>query len=264
VKVVRLSRNTEGRDFVVGDIHGTYSVVAMALQAVKFDWTKDRLFSVGDLVDRGPESPRALSFIKHERIHPIRGNHEDMFLEAYENGIPDEDVLRFWTSRNGMSWWMDLTQQQRMPLVEAFRSLPLVIEVETERGLVGMVHGEVPIGMNWESFKEAIKEGHPAVTKSALWGRSRITHGNNTGVRGIDRVFCGHTIVDGPTRLGNIYFIDSGSFVGVKSGDPAEGRLTMANLLSKTAIFDSRSRVEFHDIRNMPDETGKPFGQYAL
>lgn len=54
--------NTLGRDFAVGDIHGMYSLLEQKLAAVNFNPQKDRLFSVGDLVNRGPESSRVMSF----------------------------------------------------------------------------------------------------------------------------------------------------------------------------------------------------------
>lgn len=263
MRVVRHPMNTAGRDFVIGDVHGTYAVVAAALNAVRFDWSVDRLFSVGDLVDRGPESRRAGAFIANPRISPNLGNHEQMFLEMYEDGDnPDEDAVRFWTRRNGMSWWMDVPQDERLALIAAFRSLPIVQEIETERGLVGLVHAEVPIGMDWQTFTAAIVAGDKQVTQSALWGRTRIEHGDDSGVRGIDRLFCGHTIVDTPTRLGNIYYIDSGSFVGVATGGE-EGRLTIATLVSATATFSVPASGEFFDVRDDPADAGRAFSAYA-
>ena len=48
--------NLEGRDFVVGDIHGEYDQFMKELEKVNFDKNIDRVFSVGDLVDRGKDS----------------------------------------------------------------------------------------------------------------------------------------------------------------------------------------------------------------
>lgn len=263
MRVMRHPINETGRDLVVGDIHATFSVVAAALQVARFDWKGDRLFSVGDLVDRGPEPKRALAFLRNPRIHAIRGNHEDMFLDCYQDSIPDEDALRYWTRHNGMSWWMDLTHEERMEFIEAFRKLPIVMEIETERGIVGLVHGEVPHGMDWNTFVRRIEDGDHHVTKTALWGRSRIEHGDDSGVVGVDRLFCGHTIVNAPTRLGNVYYIDSGSFVGVRDNDAQNGRLTIADLCSRTGVFQNPASGEFFDIRTEKAPEGQPFGRYA-
>jgi len=52
-------RNNEGRDFVIGDLHGCYDELKDKLLDVNFNEEVDRVFSVGDLVDRGPESLNA-------------------------------------------------------------------------------------------------------------------------------------------------------------------------------------------------------------
>ena len=51
----RLERNDLGRDLVVGDIHGPFAMLSRALAALDVG-EHDRVFSLGDLVDRGPDS----------------------------------------------------------------------------------------------------------------------------------------------------------------------------------------------------------------
>lgn len=46
--------NHAGRDFVVVDLHGCLDQLEALLKAIGFDPARDRLFSVGNLVDRGP------------------------------------------------------------------------------------------------------------------------------------------------------------------------------------------------------------------
>ena len=48
----RMIANLRGRDLAVGDIHGHFQRLQQCLDAVGFDPAVDRLFSVGDLVDR--------------------------------------------------------------------------------------------------------------------------------------------------------------------------------------------------------------------
>ena len=80
--------NRGGRDFVAGDIHGHFGTVEQALDALAFDPSQDRLFSVGDLVDRGPRSADALEWVRAGRIHAVRGNHELLLVNtlALEGG----------------------------------------------------------------------------------------------------------------------------------------------------------------------------------
>ena len=59
--------------------------------------------------------------------------------------------MDFFIDRYSMEWIRNVEQEQIDLMLEIFARLPLVIEVPTERGMVGMVHGEVPIGMAWGS-----------------------------------------------------------------------------------------------------------------
>ena len=46
--------NKIGKDYVVGDIHGMFKALYKNLESMNFNFKTDRLFSVGDLCDRGP------------------------------------------------------------------------------------------------------------------------------------------------------------------------------------------------------------------
>lgn len=92
---MRVPRNAEGRDFVVGDIHGAFDLVLEGMRRVQFDRQRDRLFCVGDLVDRGPQSARAARFLKQPYVHAVSGNHEFKLLDLYAGGHPDWHELRW-------------------------------------------------------------------------------------------------------------------------------------------------------------------------
>lgn len=77
-RVQRFHLNATGRDFAVGDIHGHFGRLDAALAAAKFSPDHDRLFAVGDLVDRGPESADVLAWLERPWFHAICGNHDLM------------------------------------------------------------------------------------------------------------------------------------------------------------------------------------------
>lgn len=266
-RIARYARNEAGRDFVVSDIHGCFDLVIEAMRKVGFDRTADRLFSVGDTIDRGPDSARARAFLECDFVYAVRGNHEDMFLEIYEEGAPSQRDLAIMLStrtalRNGMDWWLGLDEPAQIALIERFRSLPIAIEVETPRGSVGLVHAEVPAGMDWDTFLRKVDSGCPATIKSALWGRDRIGSGDQSGVRGIDRLFCGHTPIPGPARAGNVYYLDTGAVFGLLKDDPGRGRLTMAGLTECSRLMSAAPPNARIDVRNqMVPEA--PFGKYS-
>ncbi len=68
--------------YIIGDIQGCYYELQDLLTEINFDANKDRLGFVGDLVNRGPESLKALRFIKSLKDPIIiLGNH-DVYLLA--------------------------------------------------------------------------------------------------------------------------------------------------------------------------------------
>ena len=87
----RFDTNTIGRDFAVGDIHGCFSALQKALDTIGFDPASDRLFSVGDLVDRGPESHLVLAWLDQPWFYAIFGNH-DLMAWSRALGLPFHEV----------------------------------------------------------------------------------------------------------------------------------------------------------------------------
>lgn len=236
--VLRFAENRRGRDFVVGDIHGAFEQVHQALQAVAFNREVDRLFCAGDLVNRGPVPERVAKFLKQPYVHAVRGNHEEMILDLYAQGVPSEIELIFRVREApvDLGWWLRIKPEDRLEIVELFRRLPVAIEIETRRGLVGIVHADVPQGFSWQRFTRALEgegsESHRrAVRLHACWSRERHQRRDHTGVPGIGRVFVGHTPKRArPLRLGNVHYIDGGLVYGVVAQDPTAGRLVIADI----------------------------------
>lgn len=190
-RVMRLGRNEGARDFVVGDIHGAFDLVIDAMRAVCFDPEADRLLSVGDLIDRGPGSHRCAACLAKPYVYAVRGNHEDMLIELYAEGAPAPAVLQIAARYNGLDWWLDVKEEQRQTILDAIRKLPLAIGLETTRGTVGLIHADVPRGMRWGEFLDALEAGHSEVIKTCLWGRDRILAADDAGVQGWDGFLSG-------------------------------------------------------------------------
>lgn len=205
--IKRFSLNQLGRDFVSGDIHGEFHLLEAELERLKFDPARDRLFCVGDLVDRGKNSLAALEWLAKPWFHTCRGNH-DNFVHSAPGNV---DELSWWVAVNGGDWWLEVDEATQWRFMETFAELPMLLEVETEQGLVGIVHADVPCNMSWAQFARRIENGDQAVFEYALWSRGRAQEVCTTPVEGVYRVYCGHTVFDVPKQVANVYFIDTGA-----------------------------------------------------
>ncbi len=70
------------KTLIVGDIHGCWDEFQALLDEAALS-ADDSIISIGDLVDRGPQSPRVLDFFRETpRARAIMGNHERKHVRA--------------------------------------------------------------------------------------------------------------------------------------------------------------------------------------
>ncbi|WP_236645368.1 metallophosphoesterase [Aidingimonas lacisalsi] len=207
-------KNMQGRDFVVSDIHGQYGTLMDELGRVDFDGERDRLFSVGDLIDRGAESYRCLSLLFEPWFFAVRGNHEMLAYQAlHEKGGPD---YYLWLENGGTWVFQEDPSAVKQVLERAMQHLPYAREVPIGKWRVGIVHAEAP--SDWSD----VSSPDEALQQRMVWGRSRIERRDTRPITGIDTVVVGHTIVRQPVWLGNVLYIDTGAFL--------TGKLTLLSL----------------------------------
>lgn len=216
--------NTSGRDFAVGDIHGQFTALEQDLAAVGFDPRRDRLFSVGDLVDRGPESERALEWLDYPWFHAVMGNHEDFVCRH-------EAIGRVLHVLNGGEWFWRLEEADRQRYVQRFRKLPLALEVAAGNGRVGIVHAECPVS-HWDDLPAVMED--EGAREYLLSSRRRVELADSSWVNGITAVVVGHNVVGRqPLQLGNVVHIDTGGWT-------RGGGFTLLDLDSLVKQFDKR------------------------
>nr|WP_257788710.1 metallophosphoesterase [Rhizobium etli] len=95
--------------YAIGDVHGMASLLELLLATIDDDAhrcdAKPRVVFLGDIVDRGPDSRRAMEIVhatlqEREGSHFILGNHDYLFREALNNHLGDP-ALDHWLSGMG-------------------------------------------------------------------------------------------------------------------------------------------------------------------
>jgi bis(5'-nucleosyl)-tetraphosphatase (symmetrical) len=114
--------------YAIGDIQGCHAELTRLLDHLGFSPSRDRLWLVGDLVNRGPDSLAVLRFVKElgERATTVLGNH-DLHLVMQSEGhgkVSREDTLA-----------EVLAAPDRDELIAWLRGLPL-FHVEDEYAMV--------------------------------------------------------------------------------------------------------------------------------
>ncbi len=115
--------------YVIGDLQGCFEPLQRLLAHIRFDPSRDRLWFVGDLVNRGPASLATLRFVRDlgDRAVVTLGNHDLHLLvvaEGFAKRHPDDTLGEI------------LAAPDRDELVDWLRTRPLM-HVE---GDVAMVH----------------------------------------------------------------------------------------------------------------------------
>jgi bis(5'-nucleosyl)-tetraphosphatase (symmetrical) len=101
--------------FAIGDLQGCYAEFMQLLELIQFDRRKDKLWLVGDIVNRGPASLSVLRYVKalDETAVMVLGNHDLHLLTVAEGcgkinrndtlddilAAPDREELLCWLRR---------------------------------------------------------------------------------------------------------------------------------------------------------------------
>jgi len=250
--IQKLPANTLGKDYVVGDLHGCFSLLERLLVEVRFDKGLDRLFSVGDLIDRGPESLRCLQLLAEPWFYAVQSNHENMmlnfFLPYLVSGKLDrlEDVTGTGFLNYGGDWVEHYYQPDQHCMSAEFNrglamilEMPLLYVVGEGKNRFHVIHAEL-VRSDYKSSKQVVWLDNdldrwfaeqtipPDVEDRLYWSRtlmlSRSAALDNAKIQhGLSATFCGHTYAARPRQVLSHLCLDTGAFVSFKSYDEGDG-----------------------------------------
>lgn len=228
VQVLDLSHKRH--TYAVGDIQGSFDLLEEKLEALGFDKEQDALIAVGDLIDRGGQSFKALQYLRKDWFYAVKGNHEDFaVLGAFDSYYANQH------KKNGGEWFYRLDEDSRYIYASEFEKLPVALELHLNGRKYGFTHADV-LGNDWNAFTAQLRAYPESIAHKgsvlfhALWSRSRardwftgFDESNHSPILGVDEVYVGHTPFDEALSVHNINYIDtkayeSGKFTIVQVG----------------------------------------------
>ncbi|MBW4623121.1 MAG: serine/threonine protein phosphatase [Cyanosarcina radialis HA8281-LM2] len=127
------------RCIAIGDVHGHYDGLMTLLETIA-PTSEDRVYFLGDLIDRGPESARVVKFVKESPYTCLLGNHEQMLLDTIGDGEISGAALQGWLYSGGDATLESYGDEGIPPEdIEWFASLPLYLDL----GNIWLVHAGV-------------------------------------------------------------------------------------------------------------------------
>lgn len=272
-RFTRLSANTRGRDIIIGDLHGCLPLLYQRLDELKFDSSVDRVLSVGDLVDRGPNSLGALSLLREKWFHSVISNHESMML-TYFGKRPSLLTRPYDFVANGGHWVESIDRESSQysdlqSLLDLVLDLPMALVVHGGDGIApyNVVHGDLR-RLNYSQFE--LEQGYPIdldVVEDVTWSRSiRSAKGfrkdeplytpdtpvlisDDAVCRSLNLTYVGHTVlVKMALHMSHVY-LDRGAFLSLK--DPAKYKLQAVEHDRFCRFLDS-SGVPVKDFGSQP------------
>ena len=193
----------------MGDVHDCFRTLDRALAELRFDPVSDRLFGVGDLVDRGPHSAQALVWLESHFEAVVMGNHERPLLCWFDphrrpSSVHRPDWLRC----------VPRTRHRRWRWRAVLARMPITVTIETTYGAVGLVHADVP-HPDRTVATAMLEAGAPGHVDTALLGldasEDEVRRHRSRPVAGLRALMHGHFVVDEMERLANRWNIDTGA-----------------------------------------------------
>lgn len=219
--ILKLPLDLTKRHFIVGDIHGRYESFLNLLASADYDPDTDIIYTVGDMIDRGPKSYEVLKFFQEmENAYAIKGNHEYMVETPHEwravwlNNGGDKCLQSLAANGVNESW-----------LVTYISFLPWVIEVgdDGDEFAFRVLHADLPPEWSDDDLRlviTAAEDSENAALQHIIWGRRTITTALRAGTElkphnlefHPDRKrknFLGHTPTRKPVKVGDMLFVDT-------------------------------------------------------
>jgi len=161
--------------YAIGDVQGCYEPLQRLIKHIRFDPCADRLWFVGDLINRGPDSLTVLRYIKQlgNRAVVVLGNH-DLFLLSVAEGIVTlrpEDTLQTILAAEDRDDLLAWVRQQRLLYREdTFALVHAGLLPQWSISEAETLAREVEVGLQGPCYRDILRALYPS--KHLQWSSS--------------------------------------------------------------------------------------------
>ena len=202
--------------FVIGDIHNRIEALKQVLQSSNFDYEKDLLISLGDVIDGGYNAYEVVEeLLKIKNLKLIIGNHDKWFMNNISSGWSGSIWLNQ-GGKNTLNSYKKANPDGMIPVThqEFFNNGSYYHILDNMLFVHGGFDTRLPI------------EENNIIT--LLWDRSLIEkHWNGRKERTFDKIFVGHTTTQ---MYGKVEPQFIGKLVMMDTGAGWNGKLTIMNI----------------------------------
>lgn len=226
------------RVYAVGDVHGRADLFGPLMESIEAEIAQAeaqgidaQIILLGDLVDRGSDSAGVIEmarrWTKQRNVRVLCGNHEEMFLKAFD----DKEMLKHFLRHGGretlMSYGVERKTFSKLGIGE-LQVLMAEVVPGKHRKFLGKFEDMVQVG-DFVFVHAGIEPGvalEKQKARTLRWIREPfLSYKKSHGMI----VVHGHTITDS--------VVDTGNRIGVDTGAYATGRLTALVLEGDTRRY---------------------------
>lgn len=252
LKDYRIERTKKSCSFVCSDLHGNYNAYKRIIDEIRND---DKLYILGDVIDRGPDGIRILQdIIKREnkkQIKFILGNHEYMMIKALLDN--DKDAYDLWMYNGGkptLDAYKKLSEDKQNEIKEFLLNSDVYKEIKVGKERIHLVHARAMQNSkkNSETLKELISQHKQSEVNSMLWDREGEDCERNEIAKESVITIIGHT----PTEKGQVEY--RAGFIKVDCGIMMKNNVALVNMDYGTVQYFSSYELEKNNKEHLRDE----------
>lgn len=209
------------KTYVIGDIHGRVEALKKVLVDSNFDYKKDKLIVLGDVVDGGKNSFGCVEeLLKIKNLVYVIGNHDFWFISF----IKDKNLTpSIWLHQGGCQTLK--SYKYKYKVYQSMYDKEFLVDIhsssipQTHKDFFskGVYYHELNNMLFVHGGFDVIKKINEQEHNYLMWDRELINYAKHNNINSYKKVFIGHTTtqlindITKPIKFNNLIMLDCGA-----------------------------------------------------